>query len=163
MPVVVASPLSVKLNTVLTAPIKLTLAFSMMKRLTEYKPVMVKIPVSRSGMCNLVVRKPDTAPAAAPPAKPSNVAAIGPTPDTIAWAVIAAPSGKLPSAVISAMSKIRNVRYTPMAMTDHNNPWAILDVTISITKPLFKNARLFCLFQHRFSQPKLLHPFGIGD
>lgn len=74
-------------------------------RLIEYSPVKVKIPVKRAGIFSLVCSNPETKPANAPPSAPNSVAITGDIPFTSALAVIAAPSGKLPSAVISAISK----------------------------------------------------------
>ena len=75
--------------------------------------------------------KPDTAPATIPATKPPIVAIKGLMPLTIIIAVEAAPSGNEPSAERSAISKIRKVIKTPIAMIDHKRPCEIADKTIS--------------------------------
>ena len=80
------------------------------------------IPVRRAGIFILVCRKPDTAPASIPAMKPPMVARRGFRPFIIKMAVVAAPSGKDPSAVRSAISKIRKVMKTPIAIIDQSKP-----------------------------------------
>lgn len=88
----------------------------------EYKPVIVMIPANNDGIRNLVFKTPVTSPAIKPPPKAASVAIKGLTPLTRHIVAIAPPKGKLPSAVISAKSRIRKVKYTPMAISDQSNP-----------------------------------------
>ena len=88
---------------------KATLALPMTCKLTEYKPIIVRMPASNAGIFSLVVKKPVTTPANAPATVAKIKAGIRPRPATSALAATAAPNGKLPSTDKSAISRTRNV------------------------------------------------------
>lgn len=80
------------------------------------------IPANRAGIFNFVCKIPEIKPAQIPPTNPKRVAINGERPCVIQIAAIPPPSGKLPSAVKSAISSILKVIKTPMANNDHNIP-----------------------------------------
>ena len=123
----------VNVNTVST-PNKDKLALPMMRRLTEYSAIMVRIPASSAGIFIFVVRKPVTAPASIPATAAARIAVLTLWPVAISVAAVAAPSGKLPSQVRSARSSTRNVTYTPRAITAHNKPCATVDTARLLIK-----------------------------
>ena len=75
--------------------------------ITEYNPVITRIPANKVGIFNFVCKNPVTNPAKAPAKAAIKVAIKGFTPATINAAIVAAPKVKLPSEVKSEISKIR--------------------------------------------------------
>ena len=94
------------------------------RRLTEYRASWVRIPARMAGMPMDVWKTPVTAPASMPTASAMSVASQGLTPLVIRMAATAPPVAKEPSTVRSAMSRIRKVIYTPMAIMPQIRPWA---------------------------------------
>ena len=74
------------------------------RKLMEHRPIMVKIPANNAGICNLVCNKPVTTPATIPAQKAPKTATHGLNPAAIIDIATAAPKGKLPSTVKSAIS-----------------------------------------------------------
>ena len=99
----------------LGSPIKGTLGEPMMRKFTEYKATITKIPASNcrifSDTCIQAVSIPAKPPATM--AKPH--ANQGFTPFTMHTAHTAPPKGKEPSAVKSGKSRMRKEMYTPNA------------------------------------------------
>ncbi|MPM57637.1 hypothetical protein SDC9_104460 [bioreactor metagenome] len=77
----------------------------MMRRLTEYSAIIVKIPANKAGIFSLVCRMPVTTPAKAPAMPATKMAVSGLKPLVNNAAATAAPNGKLPSTVKSAISR----------------------------------------------------------
>ena len=71
---------------------------------------MVRIPAKRLGIFPLVVNSPVTNPASIPAPVAASEAKSGLTPWTIRVTATAAPSGKVPSTVMSVMFKMRKLR-----------------------------------------------------
>ena len=82
-------------------------------KLMENRAVMVMMPARRSRTPSFTWITPVASPAIAPAAIDASIARYGFTPFTRSTAVIAAPSGKLPSTVRSGKSRILYVIYTP--------------------------------------------------
>ena len=114
---------------VVSTPSRDKLALPIMRRLTEYKAIIVKIPANRAGIFILVCKMPVIIPASIPAMQAPKSAARGPKPATIMEAAVAAPSGKLPSTVKSAISSTRNVTYTPRAINAHSKPCATVGIS----------------------------------
>src|SRR5574344_433041 len=99
-----------------------TLGPSMMRRLTEYRPIMTKMEASRSMILRRTLSQPVSRPAAAPARVAPAVATQGLKPATIITAQTAPPRGKLPSTVRSGKRNRRNDRYTPRATREKIRP-----------------------------------------
>ena len=82
----------------------------MIRRFTEYRAIIVRMPAKRAGIFSLVVRSPVMTPASIPAIAAKKIAVNGSLPLTSIEAATAAPRGKLPSTVRSAISSTRNVR-----------------------------------------------------
>ena len=96
------------------------------------------MPDKIAGILKIVCRKPVTNPAAAPARTAQSIASAGLMPVLIRTTVTAAPSGKVPSTVRSAMSRILNVKYTPSVRIAHMRPWAMplrIVAVVIISKP----------------------------
>jgi hypothetical protein len=87
-----------------------TLAPPMMRRFTDHRAIIVRMPASSPSMCPLVCSRPVTMPAIRPAAPPASVASTGLCPATIIDAATAAPVVKLPSTVRSGNFSTRKVR-----------------------------------------------------
>ena len=98
------------------------LALPIIRRFTEYRAIMVRIPARRAGIFNLVHRIPVIIPPSIPAKAAASMAGIGLQPATRQAAAVAAPRGKLPSTVKSAISSTLKVMYTPIASRDHSSP-----------------------------------------
>ena len=94
------------------------------RRLMEYSASCVRIPERMAGIPIPVWKTPVTAPAAMPTRKAINTASQGWTPLVIRMAATAPPVAMEPSTVRSAISRMRKVMYTPMAMMPQIRPWA---------------------------------------
>jgi hypothetical protein len=106
-----------------------TLLFPMIRRLTEYSAVIVRIPASSRLTLNFIASSPVTTPATAPASAPQSVAITGDHPATSSTADTPAPKVIEPSAVMSGNSKIRKLMYTPNANNDRMNPIVIAPMT----------------------------------
>src|SRR5699024_6042587 len=113
------------------------LAWPNILKLIEYRPVIVTIPANKAGIFNFECKKPVIKPARLPATKAISVASQAGRPATIIALATAAPKGQLPSTVKSATSRIRYVKYTPIASIDHNKPCEILDNIKSTPFPQF--------------------------
>ena len=78
-----------------------------------------------AGILHFVCKKPVINPAKKPDKVARRIAMSGCIPAINATAQTAPPVAKLPSTDKSAISKIRNVRYTPRAIIPHRIPWPI--------------------------------------
>ena len=87
-----------------------TFAPPMMRRFTDHRAIIVRIPASRPSMRPLVCRSPVTMPATRPAPAAASVATTGLWPAVIMAAATAAPVVKLPSTVRSGNCRTRNVR-----------------------------------------------------
>ena len=76
-------------------------------------------PIVATAITDFVVSRPVTPPASEPATSARTKAAGRPSPAVMAVAATAAPNGNEPSTDRSAMSRIRKVRKTPSARTDH--------------------------------------------
>ena len=83
------------------------LARPAMRRLMEYSPVMVMMPLSRSRTRHLTWISPVTSPATAPASVAIRSVSTGCMPFTVRMALTAAPSGKDESTVRSGKSRMR--------------------------------------------------------
>src|SRR5690554_5360232 len=90
--------------------------------LIEYRAIIIRIPDNNPFILPLVCSKPVIDPAARPPNKAANVDNQGEYPFDIMIATIAPPVVKLPSTVRSGKSRIRNVIYTPSAISAYSRP-----------------------------------------
>ena len=95
---------------------------NMMRRLIEYKAIITRILASNCKIFSRTCNQPVTKPAAAPASAPAADASQGSTPAVIMVAATAPPSGKLPSAVRSGKSRIRNEISTPSATSEKIRP-----------------------------------------
>ena len=77
-------------------------------RFTEYSAVITRIPARSSVTRRRVCSKPVTYPATIPAKNAAIVATSGSVPPTMSDAATAAPSGKLPSGVMSAKRSTRD-------------------------------------------------------
>src|SRR5256885_9951226 len=82
----------------------------MMRRLTEYRPIIIRMEASRSMIFRRTLSQPVIRPATAPAAVPASVASQGLVPVEIRMAQTAPPSGKLPSTVRSGKRSNLNER-----------------------------------------------------
>ena len=87
-----------------------TLGPPMMRRFTDHRAIIVRIPASRPSMRPFVCSTPVTIPATRPAPAAARVATIGFCPAVIIAAATAAPVVKLPSTVRSGNCSTRNVR-----------------------------------------------------
>ena len=94
---------------VVSTPSRERFALPMMRKFTEYKAIIVKMPAKSAGIFIFVCKRPVTTPASMPATKAASRAVSGPKPATIILAAVAAPKGKLPSTVRSAISSTRKV------------------------------------------------------
>ena len=98
---------------------------------------MVRMPARRAGIFSLVQRIPVTTPPSMPAKAAAIMEGIGLQPATRQAAAVAAPRGKLPSTVRSAMSSTLKVMYTPIASRDHKSPWDMVGMIKSKVKSPF--------------------------
>ena len=105
-----------------------TLLRPMTCRLTEYRPVMTRMPARRPLILNFVASTPVSEPAMNPAAKLAAEAVKGSTPFTTSAATTAAPSVLDPSAVMSGNSKIRKLINTPNASRERMKPMVIAPI-----------------------------------
>ena len=94
----------------------------MITRLTEYKPVIVRIPERRLLIPSFVFNRAVINPANAPANMLANMTRIGLTPSRSKTPVIAAPDAKTPSALKSGNLRIRKVIHTPRPTQAKNRP-----------------------------------------
>ena len=94
----------------------------MMRKFSEYKAVMTKMPASKCNMPILTLSHAVTTPAIIPAIIPNRHAIQGLKPEMMDIAATAPPKGKLPSAVKSGKSNMRNDMSTPSAMMAYINP-----------------------------------------
>ena len=80
------------------------------------------MPARMAGMPQAVCSRPVTSPAAMPASIAASIASHRFTPPVNRTANTAAPVHSEPSTVRSAMSRTRNVMYTPMAMMPQISP-----------------------------------------
>ena len=83
-----------------------TFALPMMRRFTEYSASIVRMPESSAGIFRIVWKKPVARPAQRPPQNARISVRYGFIPFEMQMAEIAAPMVRLPSTVISAISRI---------------------------------------------------------
>ena len=124
-----------KVNTVLT-PSSGVFAFPIMRILTEYKAIIVRMLASSTCIFIFVCKRPVARPASIPAAKAAKSERSGCTPCAMSTPETAPPVAKLASTVRSAMSRIRNVMYTPSVITLHKIPTARAPCTAN-NNPIF--------------------------
>ena len=119
-------PLSLTSNTInLGVPAEFNkgiLDLPMIRRLTEYRMVMTKIPASKLLIFSLVFKMPVVAPAIDPTAMATSIAYGGGQPMTNSLAATAPPSPKLPSTVRSGNARILKLRTMPRATREYAKP-----------------------------------------
>jgi len=86
-----------------------------MRRLIEYRAIIIRMLASRSMILRLTLSQPVISPAIAPASVAAMVAVKGSWPAAIMVAATAPPSGKLPSTVRSGKRSSRKEMYTPRA------------------------------------------------
>ena len=94
-----------------------------MRRLMEYRASWVRMPARMAGMPQKVWKMPVTSPASMPAASAASSASQVGQPFRVSTTHTAPPVHRDPSTVRSAMSRMRKVMYTPMAIMPQIRPW----------------------------------------
>ena len=102
--------------------IKLKFGLPIILRFTDNNAVIVKIPASKLGILQTVIKNPVTRPANIPATIEINVATIGLIPLCIQITQTAAPKGYAPSVVISAIFKTLKLINNPSDNIPHSIP-----------------------------------------